>query len=146
MTVTRDVIYDLLPPYFSGDASPDSRALVEEFLAKDPELRKMADRFGRLVSTAGPTSSPSEADRAQTAFDRAPSRVKLRLAALGWAFGAVFGFAMALLVPGGGRFGFAHPGTIIGLAFTACAIAMLLMSFSAHPERLYAAFTGSDGD
>jgi hypothetical protein len=30
--------------------------------------------------------------------------------------------------------------------FAACALAMWLMSFSAHPERLYAAFTGSHQD
>jgi hypothetical protein len=34
MNVTRDVIYDLLPGYFSGDLSPDTRALVDEFLAQ----------------------------------------------------------------------------------------------------------------
>jgi hypothetical protein len=38
MNVTRDVINDLWPLYASGDASPDSRALVDAFLANDPEL------------------------------------------------------------------------------------------------------------
>ena len=45
MRVTRDVIYDLLPAYFAGEASVDTRALVEDFLATDPELGRMAARF-----------------------------------------------------------------------------------------------------
>jgi anti-sigma factor RsiW len=45
MNVTRDVIYDLLPGYFSGDISPDTKALVDEFLRQDPEFSKMMERF-----------------------------------------------------------------------------------------------------
>ena len=33
MNVTREVIFDLLPVYFAGDASADTRALVEDFFA-----------------------------------------------------------------------------------------------------------------
>ena len=33
MKITRDVIYDLLPGYFAGEVSADTRALVDEFLA-----------------------------------------------------------------------------------------------------------------
>jgi len=142
MNVTRDVIYDLLPVYFSGDASGDTRALVEQFLSTDPELKKMAERFGRLMS-GGAGTAPAEADHAKTAFVRAGSRLKLRMAALGWALAATFGFVMSFLISANGRFGLAHPGFIIGIVFTVAAIAMLLMSFSSRPERWYAAFTGS---
>lgn len=45
MNVTRDVIYDLLPGYFSGDISPDTRMLVDKFLEQDPEFRRMMERF-----------------------------------------------------------------------------------------------------
>ena len=38
-TVTKEIIRDLLPVYLAGDASADTRALVEEFLAQDAELR-----------------------------------------------------------------------------------------------------------
>ena len=37
MKVTRDVIYDLLPSYFAGDASADTCALIEAYFATDPE-------------------------------------------------------------------------------------------------------------
>ena len=38
MKLTHDVISDLWPVYEAGEASPDTRALVEEYLAQDPEL------------------------------------------------------------------------------------------------------------
>jgi anti-sigma factor RsiW len=36
--ITRDVINDLLPVYFSGEASADSRQLVESYLANHPDF------------------------------------------------------------------------------------------------------------
>ena len=38
MSISRNVIQDLIPLYLADEASPDSRVLVEEFLAADPEL------------------------------------------------------------------------------------------------------------
>jgi hypothetical protein len=38
MKITRDVIIDLWPVYIAGEASPDTRALVDEFLQGDHEL------------------------------------------------------------------------------------------------------------
>src|SRR5262245_28223115 len=38
MEVSKDVILDLIPLYIAGEASPASRALVEEYLKQDPEL------------------------------------------------------------------------------------------------------------
>jgi anti-sigma factor RsiW len=37
-TVTREVVSDLWPLYHSGEASADTRRLVEAFLADDPDL------------------------------------------------------------------------------------------------------------
>ena len=54
MTVTRAVILDLWPLYLSDDASPETLALVDAFLASDPafaaELRRPAD----LPTAPGP--------------------------------------------------------------------------------------------
>lgn len=41
MKITRDVITDLLPVYLAGEASPDTNALVEEFLAAHPDFAKL---------------------------------------------------------------------------------------------------------
>ena len=47
-TVTRDVISDLWPVYESGEASADTRALVEGFLARDPELAAQMKRIAEM--------------------------------------------------------------------------------------------------
>jgi hypothetical protein len=40
MKVTRQVVSDLWPIYSAGEASDDTRLLVEEFLAADPDLAR----------------------------------------------------------------------------------------------------------
>ncbi len=42
MKVTRDVVTDLLPLYLSGDASDDTRRLVDDFMTTDPEFAQVA--------------------------------------------------------------------------------------------------------
>lgn len=44
MKVTRDVILDLLPVYLANEASADTRALVEQFLADDPALARLVNQ------------------------------------------------------------------------------------------------------
>ncbi len=41
MSISRDVILDLLPVYLAGEAREETRALVEEYLQSDKELAKM---------------------------------------------------------------------------------------------------------
>jgi anti-sigma factor RsiW len=43
MRITPDVINDLLPAYMSGEASTDTRALVDELSAADPEIAKLVE-------------------------------------------------------------------------------------------------------
>ena len=45
MEISRSVILDLLPLYIADEASPETRALVEEYLDTDPELAKIADKL-----------------------------------------------------------------------------------------------------
>jgi hypothetical protein len=40
MQITRDVISDLWPLYAAGEATADTRALVDAFLASDPEFAR----------------------------------------------------------------------------------------------------------
>jgi anti-sigma factor RsiW len=58
MTVTENVIRDLLPLYLGGEASADSRALVEAWLVTDPAfasvVRRSADAIGALGDLAPP--------------------------------------------------------------------------------------------
>jgi hypothetical protein len=48
MKIEREVIVDLLPAYFSGEASAATRALVEDFFRENPDFEKSAR------SAAGP--------------------------------------------------------------------------------------------
>lgn len=61
MNVTRDVILDLLPLYLADEASPATRALVDAYLATDPELARRV-REGSAVdwSSAGRSSPAPE--------------------------------------------------------------------------------------
>jgi anti-sigma factor RsiW len=59
MNVTQEVIVDLLPVYLSGEASPATRSLVEEFLKQDAEFaqrirRQWAESFAKLAPSAPP--------------------------------------------------------------------------------------------
>jgi len=135
MNVTRDVVYDLLPSYFAGDASADTRLLVDEFFARDPEFGRMAERFGRLV--ARPSGAVSENERAKIVFDEVRARVKLRMAAAIWGAAALFAVLMATVFTRG--FTFKHPGMVIGAVFGVIALGTWLTSFSSRPAAWAAA-------
>jgi len=76
MRITRDVVYDLLPGYFAGEVSADTRALIDEFLATDPEFARMTTRFRRLFDERASGSAVHSPERAH--FERARSRAEAR--------------------------------------------------------------------
>jgi len=76
MKVTQEVIRDLMPPYISGEASADTRVLVEQFLAGDPALRGEFERAAKEMLTPFPvTLSPEHEKRT---IDRARQLLRLR--------------------------------------------------------------------
>jgi hypothetical protein len=62
MRVTREVITDLWPVYDAGEASADTRALVEEFLRGDPEMASLLRRAGE-VAVPGAPALPADHER-----------------------------------------------------------------------------------
>jgi len=56
MNITKDVIRDLLPVYLAGDASQDTRTLVEQYLAQDEELKRDLEA-ARAITLDEPSSS-----------------------------------------------------------------------------------------
>jgi len=58
MNIPKQVIRDLLPAYVAGEASADTRAIVERALASDGDLRAEANGLG-TVPTAG-VSPPAD--------------------------------------------------------------------------------------
>jgi anti-sigma factor RsiW len=65
MKITRDVVTDLWPLYVAGEASPDTRALVDAFLAEDPEFARLMKENGSrsLLSSAPPALPPDHETR-----------------------------------------------------------------------------------
>lgn len=57
MKITRDVITDLMPVYSSGEASSDTRALVEEFFKQDPEYARIAAKPENQILPGGDSLS-----------------------------------------------------------------------------------------
>ena len=92
MNVTREVILDLLPVYVSGEASPATRTLVEEYLKQDAELAQrirllLADNLVKAV----PQVLPPELEL------RSLRRTRNLLGWQRWLFGlAIFFSAMSL--------------------------------------------------
>jgi len=72
MPITRPVILDLWPVYLSGEASPETRALVEDYLGTDPEFARQL-RENPLGDIAPPPLPP---DLETTAFARARRRLR----------------------------------------------------------------------
>lgn len=81
MNVSRDVVRDLLPVYLAGDASPDTRKLVEEAIASDPEIARLAEEDDTVLPPA-PALRP---DAEVRAIRRTKRMVRLRGTLLGLA-------------------------------------------------------------
>ena len=59
MTITRDVVKDLIVVYLAGDASADTRAIVESYLKTDPELARNVEAAGGASLGLPPTRTPT---------------------------------------------------------------------------------------
>lgn len=101
MKITRDVIYDLLPAYFAGEVSADTRTLIDEFLATDAEFARMTARFRRIFDERGGQGHngemAAERDRLEQARSRAERRQISAGFAVAYALAAIFPLAIDLL-------------------------------------------------
>jgi nitroreductase len=130
MNVTREVIVDLLPVYYSGEASPATRSLVEEYMKQDPELsQRVRLQWAESVAKLAPSAPPPELEL------RSLRRARRLLHLQKWLLGLGIGFIACSLSFGvsyedgrfrGGHFLlFDHPvgyGTCMALGL-ACLIA-----------------------
>ena len=90
MKITRDVILDLLPLYAADEASEASRALVDEYLDEQPDLRQVVEAMTRYVPSRAEFAPPSEEAKAR-GFVRARRLVALRGLLLGAAIASTAG-------------------------------------------------------
>ena len=92
MSVPKEVILDLLPVYLAGEASPATRAWLEEYLAGDPEL---ADRVRRQMTEGlGQTPPPPLPPELEADTLR---RTRRALTLLRWWFGLGIAFTAVAL-------------------------------------------------
>jgi anti-sigma factor RsiW len=104
MTITRDIVIDLLPVYEAGEASADTRAAVEAFLAQDSELARIvrAARSKPAVPATRNTAAAPEGER------EAVERTRKALRRKGWtlALAVFFTFVPFTFVFRGSELGF----------------------------------------
>ena len=84
MTVTRDVILDLLPLYFAGQVSADTRRLVDEFLQSDPDFARMSQRFDSLLKERGGDSAANDREERRV-FEKVRLQLRYRNQTIGMA-------------------------------------------------------------
>ena len=95
MNVTRDVVIDLLPLYYSKECSRDTKTLVEEYLKTDPDFEKLANRFAQnLLSKSIPQRLNEEDEMKTLSKTRRQLRLRSFILALAIFFSIVpFSFA-----------------------------------------------------
>ena len=71
MKVEREVIVDLLPAYFSGEASAATRALVEDCFRENPEFEKFARSAGRPLESLKVPPPALDPKKEKLALERA---------------------------------------------------------------------------
>jgi len=85
MNVTREVVTDLLPLYESGDASPDTRALVDQFLQSDPEFAQLVQALRTRREPRPAVSASPGPDVERDAVNRTRRALRVRSWIMGFA-------------------------------------------------------------
>jgi len=81
MNVTRDVVKDLITIYLAGEASSDTRALVEEYLEHDAELASDV-AAARAESLRLPPTSALPPTAEKEALEKTRQMIKTRTSTL----------------------------------------------------------------
>jgi anti-sigma factor RsiW len=81
------VVLDLWPIYEAGEASPDTRALVEAYLEQDPEFARLvrAERKD-IVTSAASVALPPEAEKAALAATQKLLKRRMQYLVVGLVF------------------------------------------------------------
>jgi hypothetical protein len=93
LNVTRDVVNDLWPLRCSGEASADSQALIEAFLAEDTAFAGVLRESAARRQAVPPLRLSADAER--LLFDEARRRTRNKLLLIGGGIGLA---ALLLLI------------------------------------------------
>ena len=136
MHITRNVILDLLPLYLANELSDDSRALVEEFLATDPQLASLAEQASQTM-TLEPITIPLTKDDEMKSFQRTKQLMNQQSLLMAVAF---FLTLLPLSIRGGSegiRWAWAEQPIVAGVSLVAAAILWIVyISLSRQLSRL----------
>ena len=92
MKITRNVILDMLPLYVANEVSADTRALIDEYLEKDPELANVAKQLAAMEKP-GDVPVPLKQDDKLKAYRKARRVIVLTVIILA----VVISFAIIIL-------------------------------------------------
>jgi len=127
MKIDREVIIDLLPVYFSGDASEATTTLVQEYFRENPEDERLARHANHPLEAMKLSVPSGDSEKEKAALKRARDRVRYRqqMSVLMFISIAYSVFSGGLIIAGH----FAHRlmhgnASQTGSAFALCAVAM----------------------
>lgn len=78
MKLEREVIIDLLPAYFSGEASAATRALVEDYFRQNPDFEKSARSAGGALESLKVSPPSLDPEKEKLTLERARLVVETR--------------------------------------------------------------------
>lgn len=96
MELSRDVVVDLLPAYLSGEASAETRRLVESRMAGDPELARLVDE-GREELNKLTVPPPGRKENLTMELEAVKRLALIRTLVLSALFSGVFLATLALV-------------------------------------------------
>ncbi|MCJ7537190.1 MAG: hypothetical protein MUO57_16805 [Anaerolineales bacterium] len=99
MEISRNVILDLLPLYIAGEASPETRALVKDYLETDPELAKIAEKLS-AAELLKEVPIPITKEHEMEAYQEAKLQQRRYIITLVAVISAIFLFMMAAALAG----------------------------------------------
>jgi len=85
MNLEREVIVDLLPAYFSGEASAATRALVEDYFRQHPDFERSARSAGGALESLKVSPPALDPEKEKLTLERARLVVETRNSFLGLA-------------------------------------------------------------
>jgi hypothetical protein len=84
MTITKEIITDLMPLYLSGECSRDTKALIEEFFRGNPNFAEQIKKIS-AVTLPGRAFPPPAQDEELKILRRTRKLLRIRSYALGFA-------------------------------------------------------------
>ena len=101
MTITRDIVLDLLPLYAAGEASADTRAAVDTFAATDATVAALLRALQQAPRLADAADIEAPASLERAAINRTRTIIRRRA----WTLGLAIAFTLLPLtfVFSGGR-------------------------------------------